>query len=122
MSDEAPLGGQAAGDPERKRGWKVDAARSFARLLKGGQGGQRSGGELVYRDEQGRERRLPADMAQLTLQERRAAIDALSRELGAPDPDDARVAAVERLTERRAAGAVSENDYQRERRRLLGGG
>lgn len=47
---------------------------------------------------------------------------ALSSALGGADPADARVAAIERLTELRAAGAVGEEDYKRERRRLMGYG
>ncbi len=53
-------------------------------------------------------------------EELRAAAAALSSALGAADHDYARVAAVERLTELRAAGAVGEDDYKRERRRLMG--
>jgi len=53
-------------------------------------------------------------------EELRAKAAALSSALGAPDPDYARLAAVERLTELRAAGVVGEEDYKRERRRLMG--
>lgn len=53
-----------------------------------------------------------------TSEELRAAAAELSSALGA-DPDYARVAAVERLTELRAAGAIGEEDYERERRRLM---
>ncbi len=119
MSEEGPARDDGAGGPPGGRGWKVDAEESLARLRKGA---KRSGGELVYVDEHGRRRRLPADMAELTPEQRRAAVDALSSALGAPDPDYARLAAVERLTELRAAGRLSEENYQRERRRLLGGG
>lgn len=118
MSERGPSGAQGPGGGRRGRGWKVDAARSLARLLKPG---GRRGGKLVYVDEQGRRRRLPAE-EELTSEELRAAADALSSALGAPDPDLARLAAVERLTELRAAGAVSEEDYKRERRRLMGEG
>ena len=43
----------------------------------------------------------------------------LARELGAAEPGEAVVAALERLTELKAAGLVSEENYVRERRRLL---
>ncbi len=46
----------------------------------------------------------------------------LSYSLGQARPDEQRAAAVERLTELRAAGKVSEENYVKERRRLLGGG
>jgi hypothetical protein len=119
MTEEGPRGSEAADDPDRERAWKVDKEESLARLRKAD---QPPGGRLVYVDEHGRRRRLPADMATLTPRERRAAVDALSRELGAPDPDYARLAAVERLTELRAAGRLSEEDFVRERRRLMGEG
>ena len=38
--------------------------------------------------------------------------------LGAAPADEARLAAVERLTELRAAGSISEETFTRERRRL----
>lgn len=115
MSEEGPRPDEADGEPA----WKVDKADSLARLRKAG---ERPGGRLVYVDENGNRRRLPADMAALTPDERRAAVAALSSALGAPDPDYARLAAVERLTEMRAAGTLSEEDYRRERRRLMGDG
>jgi hypothetical protein len=111
--------GESAGGPDRKPAWKVDAAESLARSL---EAGERPGGKLVYVDEHGRRRGLPAERGTLAPEELRAAADALSSALGAPDPDYARLAAVERLTEMRAAGALSEEDFERERRRLMGGG
>jgi len=75
------------------------------------------GGRVVYVDETGRPQRLPADLGQLSPESRDAALAAMARELGAR-PDAARVAAIERLTELRAAGRMSEEQYRRERRRL----
>ena len=46
----------------------------------------------------------------------------LSQTLGRARPEEQRIAAVERLTELRAAGKVSEENYLKERRRLLGEG
>ncbi len=43
---------------------------------------------------------------------------ALSERLGAAPLDYARVAALERLSELRASGAMSQEDYDREKRRL----
>ncbi len=117
--DEGPPRDEAGGGPDRDPTWKVDEDQSRARLDKPEQG---PGGRLVYVDEHGRRRRLPANMADLTPGEVRAAAGALSSALGAPDPDYARLAAVERLTEMRAAGTVSEENYKRERRRLMGEG
>ena len=119
MSEEGPARDAGAGGPQGGGGWEVDADLSLSRLRKGATG---PGGAVVYVDEHGRRRRLPADMDELTAEQRRAAVAALSRALGAPDPHYARLVAVERLTELRAAGKFSEEDYQRERRRLLGGG
>lgn len=51
-------------------------------------------------------------------EERDAALAAMSQALGAAAPDVARVAAIERLTELRAAGRISEEQYRKERRRL----
>lgn len=75
------------------------------------------GGRVVYVDESGRPQRLPADLSELSPESRDAAIAAMARELGAR-PDAARVAAIERITELRAAGKMTEEQYQRERRRL----
>ncbi len=119
MSEEGPHEGEPAGGPDPEPAWKVDEEESLDRSL---EPDQPPGGKLVYVDEHGRRRHLPADMAKLTPEERRAATAALSSALGAPDPGYARLAAVERLTEMRAAGTVSEENYQRERRRLLGDG
>lgn len=46
----------------------------------------------------------------------------LSLSLGGVPQEEARLAAVERLTELRAEGRVSEEDFIRERRRLMGRG
>ncbi len=119
MSEERPSRDDAARESDREPAWKVDKEKSLTRLRKADDA---PGGRLVYTDEHGGRRRLPADMSTLTPEERRAATAALSSELGAPDPGYARLAAVERLTEMRAAGTVSEENYKRERKRLLGDG
>lgn len=58
-------------------------------------------------------------MSQLSDDEIHAAATALSYELGAVRPSEATIAAIERLNEMRASGAVSEENYRREKRRLL---
>lgn len=119
MSQERPDPDESAEGPDPEPVWKVDREESLARAQ---EPDQPPGGRLVYVDEHGRRRRLPADMDELKPEELRAATGALSSALGAPDPDYARLAALERLTEMRAAGTVSEENYQRERRRLMGDG
>jgi hypothetical protein len=46
----------------------------------------------------------------------------LSYSFGKMRPDEQRIAAVEVLTELRAAGKISEENFVKEKRRLLGGG
>ena len=57
--------------------------------------------------------RRPRDPEELA-----AAADELSSALGAAPAGDAYIAALERLTELRAAGRFSEEDFVREKRRL----
>lgn len=78
------------------------------------------GGALIYTDEDGVQRRLPADLSKLTSGEIAAAARANSYELGAADLSYAKIAAIERLNELRSAGAVSEENYLKEKRRLTG--
>ncbi len=121
MGDEQEQDGR----PEGEGAWRVDVADSLARAREEAAAGvppESGGGKLTYVDEHGNRRRLPEDMSELTPQEVRAATGALSSALGAPSPDYARVAAIERLTELRAGGAVSEEDFNREKRRLTGYG
>lgn len=109
-------------EPEAKPDWRVDAAASLERLgaAVDDRAPQAGGGKLVYTDEQGRRRRLPADLSKLSRQEVEAAAKATSYELGAVEPSYAQIAAIERLNELRASGAWSEEDYLREKRRILG--
>ena len=58
------------------------------------------------------------DRAGMTPEQRDAALDAASQALGAAPREHARVAAIERLTELRAAGTISQEQFERERRRL----
>ncbi len=115
MSEEEPPGDGSSDQSGQDPAWKVDPEESHAHLVKPDE----PGGKLVYVDEHGRRRRLPADVGTLPPHERRAAAAALSSALGAPDPGYARVAALERLAEMRAAGTLSKENYERERRRLM---
>lgn len=76
------------------------------------------GGMMIFTDEQGRRRRIPAERGQMGSVEMRAAAHALHRDLGAPAADYRMAAVMERLNELRASGRMSEEDYQREKRRL----
>lgn len=112
-------------DPKRRLGqrlkWRVDERATSADLAADPAAPlppAAGEGRLVYVDENGRPRRLPADLGELSREERDAAIAATSRALGAGPPDYARMAAIERLTELRAAGKMTEEQYHKERRRL----
>ena len=103
-----------------KLGWRVDerATTDLAANEAAPPASPQGAGRVVYVDENGQPRRLPADLSRLSTDERDAAIAAMSQALGAPAPDLARMAAIERLTELRAAGKMSEEQYHKERRRL----
>ena len=64
-------------------------------------------------------RRAAAAIRDANADELAAALAALSSKLGGVPINDARIAAVERLTELRAAGAISEENFAREKRRIL---
>lgn len=105
----------------RKLVWRVDERATSAELMPDPAAPLRppgADGRVVYVDESGQRRRLPADLGELSDEERDAAIAAMSQALGAAPPELARTAAIERLTEMRAAGRIGEEQYQRERRRL----
>ena len=104
----------------RKLTWRVDDDAMAAELTPDAPplGAGPPGGRVVYSDEHGQRHRLPADLGELTAEERDAAIDAMSQALGAPPRDYARAAAIERLTELRAAGRMTEEQFQKERRRI----
>ena len=106
----------------RKLLWGVDEEATKAELLADdfttpGAGPAR--GRVVFVDENGRPRHLPADLGELSREQRDAAIAALSQQLGGAPPDMARTAAIERLTELRAAGKITEEHFIRERNRLM---
>ena len=104
----------------RKLTWRVDDDAMAAELTADSPplGAGPPGGRVIFEDENGQPRRLPADLGGLTAEERDAAIEAMSQALGAQTRDDARTAAIERLTELRAAGRMPEEQFQKERRRI----
>lgn len=107
-------------DPKRLRKkltWRAKE-RATTDLAMGPQPPPTEGGRVVFEDEHGRPRRLPADLGELSPEQRDAAIGALSQALGAGPPDAAKIAAIERLTELRAAGKLTEEQFNKERRRL----
>ncbi len=119
MNEDGASPSEGREKPATKPDWRVDAEASRARL-QDTTAGEAAGGRLLYTDEDGHRRRLPADMSQLGAGETAAAARALSYELGAPEPSYAQIAAIERLNEMHAAGTVSDENFQREKRRLLG--
>lgn len=121
MNEDRPT---PSGEDEQaaKLAWRVDVAASRARLQDEtpDEAPAQGSGRLVYTDEHGRQRRLPADLSRLSHQEIEAAAKATSYELGAVEPSYVQVVAIERLNELRASGAFSEQDYLREKKRILG--
>ena len=105
----------------RKLTWRVDENATAADAIEDRatpRDPSAGGGRVVFVDESGEQRRLPDDMSQLRPEERDAAIEGMSQALGAGPPDQARMAAIERLTELRAAETITEEQFQKERRRL----
>ena len=102
---------------QSKLPWRADEAATVAELKADSPRAAAAGGRVVFEDEKGRPRRLPADLGELSPEERNAAIGAMSHALGVGQPDAAKVAAIERLTELRAAGKLTEEQFQKERRR-----
>ncbi len=76
---------------------------------------------MVGRFRRQRSERPPAaaDQGDARGEELGAAAAELSSALGAVPVDEARLAAIERLTELRTAGAISAEAFERERQRLL---
>ena len=101
--------------------WKVEGEDSMDKML-----GQTSpsdpsydgGGMMIFTDEQGRRHRIPTERGQMSSAEMRAAAHALHRDLGAPPADYRQAAVMERLNELRASGKMTEEDYEREKKRL----
>lgn len=77
-----------------------------------------SEGRVVFRDEHGMPRRLPADLSQLSPQHRDAALEAMGNALRAGPPNVAAQAAIHHLSQLRAAGKISEEQFQKEKARL----
>jgi hypothetical protein len=73
---------------------------------------------VTFRDEHGMPRRLPADLSQLSPQHRDAALEAMGNALRAGPPNVAIQAALHRLTQLRASGKMTEEQYQKEKARL----
>lgn len=120
-SEESSTRAEAGDASESRSEWRVDwaASREHLRDFDPTPDGT-SGGALVYTDEHGAQRVLPADRGELSARDIAAAARATADELGAVDSSYAQVAALERLNEMRSAGAVSEENYLREKRRILG--
>lgn len=101
--------------------WKVEGEESMDKLLEQpspNDPNAEGGGMMIFTDERGQRRRIPAERGALSGGELRAAANALQADLGGPAADYARIAAIERLTELRASGKMSEEDFVREKKRL----
>lgn len=124
MNEDSPTRDEGEDGLDSGSEWHVDRSASRERLRDydpaAERQGRSTGGWLIYTDEQGAQRRLPADMSELSGREIAGAARASSDELGAAAPSYAKLAAIERLNELHAAGAVSEENYLREKHRLLG--
>lgn len=111
-------------DEEERMGrepeWRVDEAATSAEVTQDPAplDESPSEGRVVFEDEDGHRRQLPEDMSRLSTEQRDAALAAMSQALRAGPPDFARVAAIERLTEMHAAGRISAEQFEKERRRL----
>lgn len=119
--DNPPRDEKEEGQPGQDPVWKVEGEESMDSLLEqSSTGDARPDGEgmMIYTDEHGRRRRIPAERGAWSGSELRGAAGALHRDLGAPPLDYARRAAIERLTELRAAGRMSEEEFLREKKRL----
>jgi hypothetical protein len=123
LNDDTSTRDEGEDGLERESEWRVDRSASRERLQSYDPAAERAGrsvgGWLIYTDEHGVQRRLPENLGELSTEEIAAAARATARELGAPDPSYAKVAAIERLNELRSAGAISEENYLREKRRIM---
>ena len=99
--------------PGEQRPPDPDLAEALARARGAAEGGVSSGEHR---------RRMAAALEGTSVDDLAAAAAALSSALGAAPAGDARLAALERLTEAPRRRGVSDEDFARERRRLLGEG
>jgi len=107
--------------PEDELKWGVDEGATSADMVddpapldpRGG-----TEGRVVFRDEHGMPRRLPADLSRISHQHRDAALAAMGDALRAGPPNVAVQAALHRLREMRASGKMTEEQYQKEKTRL----
>lgn len=107
--------------PDAEHVWKVEGEESMDKLVNQtppSDAEAEGGGMMIFTDEHGNRRRIPAERGALSRGERRAAAKALHQDLGAAPADYARMAAIERLTELHASGKMSEEDFLREKKRL----
>ncbi len=121
MGDDNPPRDEKDEEPDRDPVWKVEGEASMDSLLEQtSPSDARSDGEgmMIYTAEHGQRRRIPAQRGALSSGELRAAAGALRADLGEAPVDYARMAAIERLTELRASGKMSEENFLREKKRL----
>ena len=113
MDQDKPLDGELE--------WSVDEGATSADMVddpapldpRGG-----TEGRVVFRDENGMPRRLPADLSRLSPHHRDAALAAMGNALRAGPPNVAVQAAIHMLKQKRAAGKITEEQFQKEKARL----
>ena len=117
--DEPDPAGEKAPDADPE--WKVLGEESMDSMLEQTPPSDSSydgGGMMIFTDEHGQRRRIPAERGTMSGRDLGAAARALQQDLGGPSRDYAKVAVLERLNELRASGKMSEKDFLKEKKRL----
>jgi hypothetical protein len=121
MDNENPDRGEEEETPTEQPEWKVEGEESMDSMLEQTPPGDPSydgGGMMIFTDEHGRRRRIPAERGTMSGRDLGAAARALQNDLGAAPRDYAKVALLERLNELRASGKMSEENFLKEKKRL----
>jgi hypothetical protein len=121
MDNENPNRSDEEEDPAEQPEWQVEGEKSMDSMLEQTPPSDASydgGGMMIFTDEHGQRRRIPAERGTMSGRDLGAAARALQRDLGAAPTDYAKVALLERLNELRASGRMSEEDFLKEKKRL----
>ena len=121
MDNENPHRGDEEEAPAERPEWKVEGEESMDSMLEQTPPSNASydgGGMMIFTDEHGQRRRIPAERGTMSGRDLAAAAQALQQDLGAPTRDYAKVALLERLNELRASGKMSEENFLKEKKRL----
>jgi hypothetical protein len=121
MDNDNPNRGDEEETPAKQPEWQVEGEESMDSMLEQTPPSDASydgGGMMIFTDEHGQRRRIPAERGTMSGQDLGAAARALHRDLGQAPTDYANVALLERLNELRASGRMSEEDFLKEKKRL----